>query len=112
MNYAPLGKLLPSACALVHHGGIGTAARALSAGIPQVIMPLGYDQFDNVDRLKRLGVAASIKRKGINGRKLARTIGSLLDDPDVIQRCSRCAERLVHSDAVTRTCEQLEGLLA
>lgn len=45
--YAPLATLLPHARAIVHHGGIGTSARALAAGIPQLVAPLAYDQFDN-----------------------------------------------------------------
>jgi UDP:flavonoid glycosyltransferase YjiC (YdhE family) len=32
--YAPLGRLLPRCAALIHHGGIGTLARALAAGVP------------------------------------------------------------------------------
>jgi len=40
---------------LVHHGGIGTSAQALTAGIPQLVVPFAHDQFDNAARLMRLG---------------------------------------------------------
>jgi UDP:flavonoid glycosyltransferase YjiC (YdhE family) len=56
----PLGQVLPRALALVSHGGIGTVSQALAAGIPQLVMPLGFDQFDNAARLERLGVAATL----------------------------------------------------
>jgi rhamnosyltransferase subunit B len=58
--YAPFGWLLPRARALVHHGGIGSCAQALRAGIPQLIAPRAYDQFDNAMRLERLGVGFSL----------------------------------------------------
>ena len=56
-GYAPLSTLLPRCAALVHHGGIGTLAQALAAGVPQLTMPMGFDQPDNTTRLLRLGVA-------------------------------------------------------
>src|SRR5262249_53944037 len=44
-NFIPFSQVLPQAAALVHHGGIGTSAQALAAGVPQVVMPLAHDQF-------------------------------------------------------------------
>src|SRR5262249_29005603 len=37
--YAPFGLLLPKVGALVHHGGIGTSAQGMAAGVPQLVMP-------------------------------------------------------------------------
>lgn len=37
---APHAKLFPLVAAVVHHGGSGTTANALRAGVPQVILPL------------------------------------------------------------------------
>src|SRR5205823_14931335 len=54
--FAPFRRLLPLCGAVVHHGGIGTTAAALSAGIPQLILPLAWDQPDNAERVRRLGV--------------------------------------------------------
>ena len=42
--------------AVVHHGGIGTSARCLRAGVPQLIAPWGVDQWDNSMRLVRGGI--------------------------------------------------------
>ncbi len=59
-EYAPFNKLLPSSAALVHHGGIGTCAQALRAGIPQLLTPFGMDQHDNSSRLFELGVGNEV----------------------------------------------------
>ncbi len=52
----PFHLLLPQAALLVHHGGIGSCAQAIRAGIPQVILPAAYDQFDNAARTVLLGL--------------------------------------------------------
>jgi hypothetical protein len=50
--------LLLSRCAAVlHHGGSGSAAAALAAGVPQVVVPLQFDQPFWAARLEQLGVA-------------------------------------------------------
>jgi hypothetical protein len=54
---ARFAEVLPHAAALVHHGGIGTCARALAAGCPQVVMADGIDRPDNAARLARHGLA-------------------------------------------------------
>ena len=60
VSYASFELLLPKLAALIHHGGIGTSAQCLAAGLPQLITPWAHDQFDNATRLRRLGVAKSI----------------------------------------------------
>jgi UDP:flavonoid glycosyltransferase YjiC (YdhE family) len=54
-EFAPFQKLFPLCAAVVHHGGIGTVAKALAAGTPQLILPFAYDQMDNALRVKKLG---------------------------------------------------------
>ncbi len=53
-KYLPFSQLLPSARAIVHHGGVGTTSQALRAGTPQVVLPMAFDQFDNAARVARL----------------------------------------------------------
>lgn len=54
---APHEWLFPRVAVAVHHGGIGTVAAALRAGVPQVVRPFLGDQPFWADRLHRLGVA-------------------------------------------------------
>ena len=54
-DFAPFQELFPRCAAVVHHGGVGTAARALATGTPQLVLPWAYDQEDNAARVKRLG---------------------------------------------------------
>jgi UDP:flavonoid glycosyltransferase YjiC (YdhE family) len=63
---------------VVHHGGAGTTQSALLAGRPTIIVAHVSDQFFWGAELERLGVAGkTLKRKGLNSRKLAAGITSI-----------------------------------
>lgn len=47
IDHAPFDKLFPHARGIIHNGGIGTMALAMSAGLAQMIVPFAQDQFFN-----------------------------------------------------------------
>jgi UDP:flavonoid glycosyltransferase YjiC (YdhE family) len=110
VTYVPFSELLPRCAALVHHGGIGTTSQALRAGIRQLIMPMTHDQPDNAIRVKRLGVGATISQRAFTGRKVARALQGLLNEPAMPSRCRAIAERFEGIDALGQTCQILESL--
>jgi rhamnosyltransferase subunit B len=107
-TYAPLSRLLPRCAALVHHGGIGTLAQALAAGVPQLTMPMGFDQPDNTNRLVRLGVATWVAPSAFTGERVASRLHSLVTDPAVASSCAKYATLLKNGSALDRTCDLLE----
>ena len=72
--YVPHAELLPRACLVVHHGGVGTSAQALRAGKPQLVTPFLADQPDNAARLVSLGLARTFDGRTISAEKLAREL--------------------------------------
>lgn len=50
----PHDWLFPRVAAAVHHGGAGTTAASLRAGIPTIVVPFGVDQFFWGDRVAAL----------------------------------------------------------
>jgi UDP:flavonoid glycosyltransferase YjiC (YdhE family) len=107
--YAPFSRLLPRAAALVHHGGIGTAAQGMAAAVPQLVMPLSHDQHDNAARMVRLGVARTLPPTRFRTPAVAAALGHLLDSSAVAASCRSVAERFpddVHS--MERACEAIE----
>ena len=60
---APYYELFPKCRVLVHSGGIGTTAQALRSGKPQVIIPFAFDQFDNAERVVRLGCGIELSKR-------------------------------------------------
>jgi rhamnosyltransferase subunit B len=92
--FVPLGALLPDARLLVHHGGIGTTARALEAGVPQVIIPQRFDQPDNGARCAALGACSVLDPARATPRLLAKTIRVLLDNASVGRRAAELRDRI------------------
>ncbi len=79
LDEAPHDWLLPQAAAVVHHGGAGTTAAALRAGIPSVIVPFFGDQAFWGQRVHALGVSpAPIKRSRLTAARLAAALNTAL----------------------------------
>jgi rhamnosyltransferase subunit B len=60
VEHADFEYLLPRARCLVHHGGIGTIAQAVRAGVPQILRPRMYDQPANGIRVMMFGLGGSL----------------------------------------------------
>lgn len=106
--WAPLERLLPRAAALIHHGGVGTAAQALAAGLPHLVVPFAHDQPDNANRLCRLGVAERVSPRVFRAPRAAAALRRLLD-PAVVARCAGYAERVDFRLAAARACDVIEA---
>jgi rhamnosyltransferase subunit B len=109
--YVPFSSVFPHCAAVVHHGGIGTCAQALAAGVPQLTMPLAFDQPDNATRLWRLGVARWVRPHQFRGERVATELAALIDDAGVADRCRYWASDVHKTDAMADTCSLLESLI-
>lgn len=102
-----LGLLLPRTSLLVHHGGMGTTARALEASVPQIVIPYAYDQPDNGARVEALGAGKLLTQDEASVDTLTSVAGQLLSSEDV-RRCARaCAERMRGQMGVERAVDVL-----
>ena len=71
--HARFEDLFPRCCAVVHHGGIGTTAKCIAAGVPQLIIPRSHDQPDNAARIVRLGLGNTFSYRPDGWRKIRRS---------------------------------------
>lgn len=108
-EFVPLQSLLPKVAAIVHHGGIGTTAKALAAGVPQLIIPWSWDQPDNAARLERLGVGESLKLSRVTGPRIAAVLERLLT-PERRERCREVAATFDGTDAIALAADHVEQL--
>lgn len=106
--FAPFSALLPHCTALVHHGGVGTMAQALRAGVPQLMMPMSHDQFDNADICRRLGVANAIGAWWFSGPRVAKRLRTLLMSDSTWVACAEIAAKFMNEHPTERVCELLE----
>jgi UDP:flavonoid glycosyltransferase YjiC (YdhE family) len=110
-DFAPFQKLFPRCALVVHHGGIGTVAKAMAAGIPQLIHPQCFDQIDNGMRIKRLGVGDCLRAGRSGGKRIARALTALMTE-EVRTRCRALGARFDGVDAFGTTAGLLEALAA
>ncbi|MDR6585266.1 glycosyltransferase [Herbaspirillum sp. BH-1] len=94
--YVAFDALLPRVAAIVHHGGIGTTAAAMRAGIPQLVVPFAYDQFDNGYRVQRMGVGTVLKARRLSARHMQHALAKLLESGEVA-RASGAIARTMHA---------------
>jgi sterol 3beta-glucosyltransferase len=91
----PHDWLFPQMAAVVHHGGAGTTAAALRAGVPSVIVPFAADQPFWADRVVRLGAGPKpIPRKQLSVDRLARAIAAAVSDKDMQNRAAAIGVRI------------------
>jgi UDP:flavonoid glycosyltransferase YjiC (YdhE family) len=110
-EYAPFSQLFPRAVVLVHAGGIGSTGLAMRSGRPMLVVPFAHDQFDNAERLRRLGIARVIPGRRYTVSRAITELRHLLDDPSYPQRASEVGERLGQENGVRVACDALETLL-
>lgn len=109
-DYAPFSVLLPRCAALVSHGGVGTVAQALAAGIPQLVTPLSHDQFDNAWQVQRLGVGATLTGRRYSASRAAAKLGMMLEDDSMHGRCRELAGRITPGEGLARAADEIEAL--
>ena len=108
--YLPFSQVLPRATAIVHHGGIGTSAQALAAGIPQLIVPFSHDQPDNASRLVHLNVAAQISPRAYRPARVAGTLGKLICSQKIKNACGSYLELLKKNNACNDAASIIETM--
>jgi rhamnosyltransferase subunit B len=106
--FAPFQELLPSCSAIVHHGGVGTTSRALAAGIPQLVLPIAYDQTDNAARVKRLGAGDWLRSRQRTGPGLAAVLRHLLS-PESRARAKALGGRFRDPSGLNTAASLVEG---
>lgn len=104
-----LARVLPRCAAIVHHGGVGTVAEALAAGLPQLLVPLAFDQFDNAARVKALGCGVSLSRWLCGPRRLARALDRILKSASVRAGCVAAATRFEGKDPIALAADAVEA---
>ena len=109
-GYLPFSKLLPRSAMMVYHGGIGTLAQGIKAGVPHLIVPHGYDQFDSGWRIEQLRLGRSLSENRYRASRVAPLMRQMLDDASLNQRCRQFADRIDSRAALSRACDLLEGL--
>jgi UDP:flavonoid glycosyltransferase YjiC (YdhE family) len=107
VNYA---TIFPVCRAVVHHGGGGTTAAGLRAGVPTLILPTWFDQRLWGAQVKRLKVGTARRFSTISRETLVADLNAILA-PQYVARAREVATRMTKSaESVTIAADHLENL--
>ncbi|MEU7146030.1 nucleotide disphospho-sugar-binding domain-containing protein [Nocardia sp. NPDC046473] len=96
-SWVPLGLLLPSCRAIIHHGGAGTTMTSLVHGVPQLILPQFADQFANAQRIAACGSGVDLAPTMVSKEFLPDLVDSLLSEGSPMR--DRAAEIAVEAQS-------------
>jgi sterol 3beta-glucosyltransferase len=110
LDFAPHDWLFPRMAAVVHHGGAGTTAAGLRAGVPNVIVPFFADQFFWGWRVAQLGAGPQpIPRKELSAQKLVGAIRQAVGDAGMCARARVLGEQVRAEDGIAQAVELVEN---
>ncbi len=106
----PHSWLFPRVAAVVHHGGAGTTAAGLRAGVPLIVIPFFGDQLFWGQRVEKLGVGtAPIPRKKLTVENLAKAIHTAVTDPWLRQRAADLGAKIRAEDGIAHAVRVVES---
>jgi sterol 3beta-glucosyltransferase len=107
----PHSWIFPHVAAVVHHGGAGTTAAGLRAGVPSIVIPFFGDQPFWGRRIAELGVGpAPIPRKQLTVKRLADAIHRSITDPSMRQRAADLGAKIRGEDGVANAVAIIQEL--
>lgn len=112
LEAAPHDWLFPQMAAVVHHGGAGTTAAGLAAGVPAVICPFFGDQPFWGRRVAALGVGPQpIPQKKLTAEKLAAALRAT-NDAAMRDRAAQLGATIRSEDGVGEAVRLIEAQAA
>ena len=113
LSEVPHDWLFPRMAAVVHHGGAGTTAAGLHAGVPTIITPIYGDQFFWGQRIAALGVGPPpIPQKHLTPERLAAVIRLATSDQTMQERARAVGQTLKEEDGVAQAVRIIETMHA
>ena len=103
LESVPFSWLFQHVAAVIHHGGAGTTAAGLRAGIPSIIIPFFGDQFFWGQRVAELGAGPEpVPPKRLTVERLTRAIQEVLTDRTIRQKAIDLGVKIQAEDGIDK----------
>ncbi len=108
----PHAWLFPRLSAALHHGGAGTTAASMRAGLPTAIAPVGVDQFFWGGRVAELGVGPPpLPQRRLTAGGIATLLELLTRDVELRRRAAGLGAAIRSEDGLSCAADQIIPLV-
>jgi MGT family glycosyltransferase len=107
-EYLPQVELLPLVDLVITHGGNNTTTEAVHFGVPMIVLPLFWDQYDNAQRVQEMGFGVRLDPYRFTDRELTTAIRRLLADDATKARLTAAGARIRAADGVRHAADLIE----
>lgn len=111
VGYAPQLELIRRAHLAISHGGLNTVLESLAWGVPQVVLPVAYDQPGVGARVEWSGVGQSIPVKHVTVARLRQAVREVLGNPTYREKASTLRSAIQAADGLNRAADVVEASL-
>ena len=92
--FLPQTKVLPQCDLLITHGGNNTLGEAFDFGLPMIVLPLFWDQYDNAQRVQETGFGRRLNSYMFEDGEFLGAVQTLLADDGLRTRLRQIAGQL------------------
>ncbi|MFF4616617.1 activator-dependent family glycosyltransferase [Nonomuraea jabiensis] len=110
--FVPLHALAPTCSAVIHHAGLATLATVSRYGVPQLAVPLHFDQPALARNLAAQGAGLAIPNGEATGESVRAAVRRLLTEPAFARAAGRLREEIESVPAPNRLVPRIEELVA
>jgi len=109
-EFLPQPSILPQCDLLITHGGNNTVTEGFNFGLPMIVLPLFWDQYDNAQRVQELGFGRRLETYGATQEEIVAVVDDLLADEDLRVRMAAISQDLQAAPAQERAADVVERL--
>jgi MGT family glycosyltransferase len=108
-EFLPQPAILPHAGLVITHGGNNTVTESIHFGVPMIVLPLFWDQYDNAQRVAECGFGVRLATYEFEDAQLHEAIDRLLGAE--IPELRAASARLQSSPGTIRAANLIQGLM-
>ena len=109
-EFLPQPSILPQCDLLITHGGNNTVTEGFNFGLPMIVLPLFWDQYDNAQRVQELGFGRRLETYGATQEEIVAAVDDLLADTALKVRMAAISHDLRAAPAQERAADVVERL--
>lgn len=108
----PQAAVLRRCAAAVLHGGFNSVLDALTAGVPIVALPIGFEQPATAARIVRIGAGRMLSPRGLSAGALAKALREVIDRPSYAQAARALAVEIAAGGGAAGAAAAITAALA